>query len=153
MNTLDAILGSNRGRGRETAGKPENPRIAIWHRLIVALIGINQLIFSHGLDMVRNFCFGKLTAGVVRAARGGKDGASLMSETKRDYEIGRGKPPVHSRFKKGQSGNPRGPRPKKSADAAPDALKLVVLMLRKSSSGKRSPAPIRRRAPPRIIIE
>jgi hypothetical protein len=27
-----------------------------------------------------------------------------MSETKRDYEVGRGKPPVHSRFKKGQSG-------------------------------------------------
>ena len=40
-----------------------------------------------------------------------------MSENKtsrntRDYEIGRGKPPVHSRFKKGQLGNPRGPRPK-----------------------------------------
>jgi hypothetical protein len=35
-----------------------------------------------------------------------------MSETKRDYEVGRGKPPVHTRFKKGQSGSPRGPRPK-----------------------------------------
>ena len=35
-----------------------------------------------------------------------------MSEDKRDYEVGRGKPPVHTRFKKGQSGNPRGPRPK-----------------------------------------
>ena len=34
------------------------------------------------------------------------------SENKRDYEVGRGKPPVHTRFKKGQSGNPRGPRPK-----------------------------------------
>ncbi|WP_425052792.1 DUF5681 domain-containing protein [Psychromarinibacter sp. S121] len=29
----------------------------------------------------------------------------------RDYEVGYGKPPKHSRFKKGQSGNPRG-RPK-----------------------------------------
>ena len=28
-----------------------------------------------------------------------------------DYEVGRGKPPKHSRFKTGQSGNPRG-RPK-----------------------------------------
>jgi hypothetical protein len=37
------------------------------------------------------------------------------SENKRDYEVGRGKPPVHSRFKKGQSGNPRGPRPKNLA--------------------------------------
>src|ERR1700739_3385023 len=32
-----------------------------------------------------------------------------MSEKK--YDIGRGKPPVHTRFKKGQSGNPTG-RPK-----------------------------------------
>ena len=35
-----------------------------------------------------------------------------MPETKRDYAVGRGKPPVHTRFKKGQSDNPRGPRPK-----------------------------------------
>jgi len=35
-----------------------------------------------------------------------------MSEVKRDYEIGYGKPPVGRRFQKGQSGNPRGPRRK-----------------------------------------
>jgi hypothetical protein len=35
-----------------------------------------------------------------------------VSETKRDYQVGRAKPPVHSRFKMGQSGNRRGPRPK-----------------------------------------
>jgi len=35
-----------------------------------------------------------------------------MSGTQRDYEVGYGKPPVRSRFKKGQSGNPRGPRGK-----------------------------------------
>src|SRR5712691_6940706 len=35
-----------------------------------------------------------------------------MSETQHDYEVGYGKPPVRSRFKKGQSGNPRGPRAK-----------------------------------------
>jgi hypothetical protein len=29
-------------------------------------------------------------------------------KTPREYEIGRGKPPVHSRFKPGQSGNPGG---------------------------------------------
>jgi len=34
------------------------------------------------------------------------------SANKRDYEIGRCKPPAHSRFNKGQFGNPRGPRPK-----------------------------------------
>jgi len=33
-----------------------------------------------------------------------------MSDNKRDYEVGRGEPSAHSRFKKGQSRNPRGPR-------------------------------------------
>jgi hypothetical protein len=51
-----------------------------------------------------------------------------MSETKRDYQVGRGKPPVHSRFKKGQSGNPRGSRPKNLPALLVDALneKMVV---------------------------
>ena len=31
-----------------------------------------------------------------------------MSDTERDYQVGPGKPPLHTRFKKGQSGNPRG---------------------------------------------
>jgi hypothetical protein len=50
-----------------------------------------------------------------------------MSENKRDYEVGRGKP-MHSRFKKGQSGNPRGPRPKNLPALLVDALneKAVV---------------------------
>jgi hypothetical protein len=34
-----------------------------------------------------------------------------------DYEVGYGKPPEHSRFKKGQSGNPRG-RPRGSKNMA-----------------------------------
>jgi len=34
-----------------------------------------------------------------------------MSDKKRDYEVGYGKPPQNSRFKKGQSGNPRGRAP------------------------------------------
>ena len=32
----------------------------------------------------------------------------MPPEPPRDYEIGYGKPPRHTRFKKGQSGNPRG---------------------------------------------
>ena len=36
-----------------------------------------------------------------------------MSETKREYASNYRKPPLHTRFKKGQSGNPRG-RPKKT---------------------------------------
>jgi hypothetical protein len=35
-----------------------------------------------------------------------------MPENKPDYTGGRGKPTVHTRFEKGQSGDPRGPRPK-----------------------------------------
>ena len=32
----------------------------------------------------------------------------MPPEAARDYEVGYGKPPRHTRFKKGQSGNPRG---------------------------------------------
>jgi hypothetical protein len=39
-----------------------------------------------------------------------------MPETKRDYPVGRGKPPVHTRFKKGQPGD-RADRVRKTAGA------------------------------------
>jgi Family of unknown function (DUF5681) len=32
----------------------------------------------------------------------------IAAEPRRDYEVGYGKPPRHTRFSKGQSGNPRG---------------------------------------------
>jgi hypothetical protein len=35
-----------------------------------------------------------------------------MDQIEGEYQVGRGKPPLHSRFKKGHSGNPRGRRPK-----------------------------------------
>jgi len=37
----------------------------------------------------------------------------MPPETPRDYQVGYGKPPRHTRFKRGQSGNPRG-RPRES---------------------------------------
>ena len=37
--------------------------------------------------------------------------ADSPAEPTGDYEIGRGKPPRHAGFKKGQSGNPRGRPP------------------------------------------
>ena len=35
-----------------------------------------------------------------------------MGEIEGEYKVGRCRPPLHTRFKKGQSGNPRGPRPR-----------------------------------------
>jgi hypothetical protein len=51
-----------------------------------------------------------------------------MSHNQRDYEVGRGKPPMHSRFKKGQSGNPRGPRPKHLPALLVEALDEPVVV-------------------------
>jgi hypothetical protein len=48
-----------------------------------------------------------------------------------DYEVGFGKPPEHSRFKKGQSGNPRG-RPRRPTHAVPEmheaGMKEIILV-------------------------
>lgn len=46
------------------------------------------------------------------------------SEPTHSYAVGYGKPPLHSRFKKGQSGNPRGRR---EAPASLDAILLAAL--------------------------
>lgn len=43
---------------------------------------------------------------------------ALPVHAERAYEVGYGKPPVHTRFKRGQSGNPRG-RPKGSKNRKP----------------------------------
>ena len=34
----------------------------------------------------------------------------MMAQEKGEYRVGRGKPPLHTRFRKGRSGNPKGPR-------------------------------------------
>lgn len=39
----------------------------------------------------------------------------MSDESKQDYEVGYGKPPRHTQFQPGQSGNPKG-RPKKTKD-------------------------------------
>ena len=43
----------------------------------------------------------------------------MPPETERDYEVGYGKPPRHTRFQKGQSGNPT--RPAARAEEPDDA--------------------------------
>src|SRR5207237_10168804 len=41
--------------------------------------------------------------------------ATMLPERTRHYEVGYGKPPLHTRFQKGESGNPKGrPRGKKN---------------------------------------
>jgi hypothetical protein len=44
-----------------------------------------------------------------------------------DYDVGYGKPPQHSRFKKGQSGNPNGRRPKDARSITRRQLRRDVL--------------------------
>src|SRR5437773_1950751 len=54
----------------------------------------------------------------------------MSSDTQRDYEVGYGKPPRHTRFKPGRSGNPRG-RPSGSKNLATvlsDALNELVIV-------------------------
>lgn len=55
-----------------------------------------------------------------------------MSEAK--YDVGYGKPPKHSRFKKGRSGNPKG-RPKKKRNAI-DLDKLLGQKVRTRVNGR-----------------
>jgi hypothetical protein len=64
---------------------------------------------------------------VSSAPRGWRGREEPLSETKRDYRVSPAKPPVHSRFKKDQSGNRRGPRPKSRPALLVDALKKKVV--------------------------
>ena len=54
----------------------------------------------------------------------------------RDYEIGYGKPPEHTRFKKGESGNNKG-RKKASPQAADVLLNTIHRMISVSENGSR----------------
>lgn len=49
-----------------------------------------------------------------------------------DYEIGYGKPPTHSRWKKGQSGNPKGRKRKVRSDFEVLAERMKALMLQEA---------------------
>lgn len=49
-----------------------------------------------------------------------------MAETKKDYEVGHSRPPKHTRFKKGMSGNPAGRPPRHLSDIVAGTLDAPV---------------------------
>src|SRR5438128_11772485 len=57
-----------------------------------------------------------------------------MSDSGSDYKVGPGKPPLHTRFRKGQSGNPRGRSEKKLPVLLADALNEPVYV---TTNGRR----------------
>ena len=73
----------------------------------------------------------------------------MPPDRERDYEVGYRKPPGHTRFTKGRSGNPRGRSPKReaiitklvnrSATADLRAIKILLDMLR-DIEGQAEPA-------------
>ena len=51
-----------------------------------------------------------------------------MADSKSGYKVGPGRPPLHTRFKKGQSGNPGGRSTKSLAALLADALNETVVV-------------------------
>jgi hypothetical protein len=51
-----------------------------------------------------------------------------MAEDEQDYKVGPGRPPLHSRFKKGQSGNPGGRRKQNMPALLADALDETIVV-------------------------
>jgi len=53
------------------------------------------------------------------------------------YEVGYGKPPLHSRFQKGQSGNPKG-KTKGATNYRTDARKFIATAVKVTIGGKKT---------------
>ena len=58
-----------------------------------------------------------------------------MSWKNKDYEVGRGKPPVSSRFRKGESGNPKG-CPKGTRNFKTDVEEVLATRVQAVVNGK-----------------
>ena len=58
-----------------------------------------------------------------------------MGRFKREYEVGRGKPPVSGQFQKGKSGNPKG-RPKGTKNFAADVEEILATKVKVQENGE-----------------
>ena len=75
---------------------------------------------------------------IRKSAAEAGSGPPISDDDVRDYKVGYKKPPLHTRFKKGQSGNPRGrPRGAKNfSSVLNDALSQRVLVTENGRSRK-----------------
>ena len=75
---------------------------------------------------------------IRKSATEAGSGPAISDDDARDYKVGYKKPPLHTRFKKGQSGNPRGrPRGAKNfSSVLNDALSQRVLVTENGRSRK-----------------
>ena len=58
-----------------------------------------------------------------------------MARFKKDYDVGRGKPPVSGQFSKGKSGNPKG-RPRGTKNLATDVEEVLTTKVKVQENGK-----------------
>jgi len=70
-----------------------------------------------------------------------REGQPLKKVGKGDYKVGYGRPPIGSRFKKGQSGNPKG-RPKHPATIAEALNREFSKMVKIRENGKEIKVPM-----------
>jgi len=60
----------------------------------------------------------------------------MPGKKKQDFEVGYGKPPKHSQFKKGQSGNKKG-RPKGARNFKTDVIEVLTMPVPVTENGRK----------------
>jgi len=142
IKDLNTTFGNNRRAGRDPAGKPEHAPIARSSMLLCKFVISNCGQFSY---------------------IGGSPCRQPMSETKCDYEVGRGEPPVHARSKNPHTAT-RVVRARKSTDGAdrgaqqaggssPSTASVARSTSARRSLGLSTNRPVRILRAPRIPID
>jgi hypothetical protein len=73
----------------------------------------------------------------MSSSKNRKSDAEAPANAGSAYEVGYGRPPLHSRFQKGQSGNPKG-KPKGAANYRTDARKFIGTQVKVTIGGKKT---------------